>query len=83
MRPAVIALEPADRAEQRRLAAAGRPDEHHELAVLDRQVDVIHGADTSEEFLGDALEDDLPHGAVTVRHRARECNRCHTRWGEG
>ena len=32
------AVEPGDHAQQRRLAAAGRPDQHDELAVLDLEV---------------------------------------------
>ena len=36
-------FEPGDHAQQRRLAAAGRADEHHELAVLDFEVDVLDG----------------------------------------
>ena len=37
-RPTVIVLEPRDHAERGRLAAARRPDEHDELAVVDLQV---------------------------------------------
>ena len=39
--PPVIVSRPADRAQQRRLAAAGRADQDHELAVPDRQADVV------------------------------------------
>jgi hypothetical protein len=54
-------LQAADRAQQRRLAAAGRPDEHHELALVDRQVDCVDGDDAVGELLGDVVEDDLSH----------------------
>ena len=40
-RPAVRLLEPEREAEQRRLAAAVRPGDGDELAVLDREVDVL------------------------------------------
>ena len=55
-RPVRDLLEAGDHAKQRRLAAAGRPDEHHELAVLDRQVDVVDGDDAAGERLRDVLE---------------------------
>ena len=38
--------QPGDEVERRRLAAARRPDERHELAVLDGQRDVVDGHDT-------------------------------------
>ena len=37
-------LETADRAQQRRLPAPGRADEDHELALADREADVVDGA---------------------------------------
>src|SRR6185503_3851364 len=55
-------LEAADRAEERRLSAAGRADEHHELALADREVDVVDGADSARELLDDVVEDDFSHG---------------------
>ena len=36
-------LEPGEHAQRRRLARAGRADEHHELAVRDMQVERVHG----------------------------------------
>ena len=42
-------LEAGDRAEQRRLAAAGRPDERDELAVADLERDVVDGDDVARE----------------------------------
>ena len=55
-------LEPGDHAQQRRLPAAGRPDEHHELAGKHGQVDVPDRSGAVREHLGDALEDDRSHG---------------------
>ena len=40
-------LEPGDHPQRRRLAAAGRADEHHELLVADLQVDVFDGVHLS------------------------------------
>ncbi len=48
-------LEPGDQPQQRRLAAAGRPDEHGELAARDRQVDALDRLHVAELLL-DALE---------------------------
>ena len=41
-------LEAGDHAQRRGLAAAGRADEHHELAVLDRAREVVDGDHRSE-----------------------------------
>ena len=57
--PAGHVLEPGDQAQQRGLAAAGGPDEHHEGAVLDLQVGALDDVDRSERF-PDALQRDLP-----------------------
>ena len=54
-------LEPGDQPQQRRLAAAGRADEDHELAVLDVQADVVDRAHAAAELLRDAVDDDLGH----------------------
>jgi hypothetical protein len=54
-------LEPGDHPQQRRLAAAGRADEDHELAVLDPQVHVVDGDGSAREDLRDVLELDLGH----------------------
>ena len=43
-------LEPGDHAQAGRLAAAGRPDQDQELAVLDLEVQVVDGR-TSPYFL--------------------------------
>jgi hypothetical protein len=54
-------LETADRAQERRLPAARRADEHHELALADRQVDVVDRDHAAGELLADVLEHDLTH----------------------
>jgi hypothetical protein len=53
-------LEPGDHAQERRLAAARRPDEDEELAVGDLERDVFD-RDHITELLGDVFEDDLTH----------------------
>ena len=55
-------LEPGDHPKQRRLPAARRPDEHHELAGQHGQVDVADRSGAVRVHLGDALEDDRSHG---------------------
>ena len=45
-------LVPADHAQRRRLAAAGRAEQDNVLAVVDVQVDVFHGERPVEEDLG-------------------------------
>ena len=50
-------LQPGDHAQQGGLAAAGRADEDHQLAILDGQRDVADGFDLAEGF-GDVLEFD-------------------------
>ena len=54
-------LEAGDHPQQRRLAAAGGPDEDHELAALDRQTDVVDRANVAVVDLSDLLEPDLGH----------------------
>ena len=53
-------FEPRDHPQGRGLAAARRPDEHHELLVADLQVHVFDGVYGVVELV-DALEDDLSH----------------------
>ena len=43
-------VEPGDLPQQRGLAAAGRADEDHELAVDDLEVDVVQHVDRAEGF---------------------------------
>jgi hypothetical protein len=58
-------LEAGDQPQQRRLAAARRPDEHGEFAVLDLEIDAVddaHGA----EALAHAFQFDAAHGRVSL-----------------
>src|SRR5581483_11087287 len=59
-------LEAGDHTERRRLAAAGRPDEHHELAVLDRELQPVDGTGAVAEDLRDLLERDPRHYSFTA-----------------
>jgi hypothetical protein len=59
--PALIRrLEAADQAERGRLAGTGRAEQNHELAVANRQRQLVHGRDLAEP-LGHALDYDLSH----------------------
>ena len=49
--PAVGCSKPGDHPQRRRLAAAGRAEERHELAALGGQVEVEHGGDVAEPLL--------------------------------
>ena len=61
-RPASGRFEPGNEPQRRRLAGAGRPEQHDELAVGDRQATSRRPPATSLKRLRDALEDDLSHG---------------------
>ena len=54
-------LEPGDHPQQRRLAAAGRADEHDELALVDLQVDGVDRLDAVRVDLRDLVERDPAH----------------------
>ena len=56
-------LETGDRAQEGRLAAAGRADERDELAVRDLQGDVVEREDVAREGLRDVAKLDLGHRA--------------------
>ena len=60
-------LEARDHAQGRRLAAAGRADEHEELAVVDVERQVEHGLDTVVVDLVDLVEDHLSHRSTSRR----------------
>ena len=54
-------FEPGDDAQQRRLAAARRAHEHHELAVADLHGHVVDREDVLVERLAHAVQDDARH----------------------
>src|SRR5262249_50506788 len=54
-------LETGDRTEQRRLPAAGRPDQRDDLAISDRKRDVVDRRDVSGEHLAHVPKFDLRH----------------------
>ena len=58
-------LEPGDHPQRGRLAAAGRPDEDDELAVLDLEAEVGDRARTVRIGLADVREGDGCHGSVS------------------
>ena len=61
--------QPGDQVERRGLAAAGGADQRDELAVLDREGDVVHGRDAAVGLV-DVLEDDLCHRRSLMLDRA-------------
>ncbi len=69
-------LEARDHAQRRGLAAAGRADEHHELAVLDRDVDVLHGDDRAERLVQVAELDPRQSYLRTMPNRSRAPDAC-------
>src|SRR5437773_6673668 len=63
--PAVRVHEASEDAEQRRLAASGRPDQRAELTLAHRERDVAEGLDrprAGRVALGDVLDRDEPRG---------------------
>jgi hypothetical protein len=54
-------FEAGDHAQQGRLAAAGRPDEHHELAIADLERHIIDCSDLGAEALGHPVERNPRH----------------------
>ena len=54
-------LEAGEHPQRGRLAAAGRPDEDHQLGVLDLELEVVHGLRPVGIDLGDVLVGDLCH----------------------
>src|SRR3546814_7288835 len=59
-RPRAGCLEPRDHAQQRRFAAARRPDDDHELAVGDREIDAVEHRRVAER-LAHARQPDVGH----------------------
>ena len=70
-RAARYLLEAGDHPQQRRLAAARRPDEDEELAAADRERDVVDGDHAAGEDLADVVEDDLGHSRSWSLYRMR------------
>ena len=71
-------LQPGDRVEQRRLAAAGRADKHQEAALLQRNVDALQDFDGGRSFLRlsrrpviSSVDMDQPFTAPAIRPRTK------------
>src|SRR5690606_19234341 len=71
-------LQAGDHPQRGRLAASGRTDEHHELAVLDLEVEVVHGFDAAAVDLVDAAEDDLGHECTAPSSLTDDGSVCHS-----
>ena len=68
-RPVRDLLEPGEHPQQRRLPAPRRADEDEELAVLDREADVVHRDDVVAEDLRDVVDLDrrhVPYRALSI-----------------
>src|SRR5690606_264415 len=63
-RPLGGALEARDHPQDRRLAAARRPQERDELAAADVEVDVVDGHDVTSEALDEAAQADAGRAAT-------------------
>ncbi len=50
MRPPVAVLEARDKPQQGRFSAAGRADEHDELAIVDGKVDAVDDMDVTKRL---------------------------------
>ena len=73
--PAAVGLiETGDQAQRRRLAAAGRAEQHVERAGIERErksVDRAHLPGGGRPMLADILDNDRRHDAPPVRRRPR------------
>jgi hypothetical protein len=67
--PAVISSSPGDGPQRSGLAAPGRADQHHELAVLDVQAQVVNSPDAAWVGLFYALKNYLCH--LGISHAVR------------
>jgi hypothetical protein len=54
-------LEPGDHPQRRRLAAAGGAEQDQKLAILDLEVDAVHGDDIAAIDLRDVAQADIGH----------------------
>src|SRR3989454_3644227 len=63
-------LEASQHAQGGRLAAAGGPDQDHELGVPNRKAEVIHGRRFGRELLGDVFVGDGRHRKILSGHAA-------------
>ena len=70
MRPAVTFSRPPIERSSVVLPQPDGPDQHHELALADREDDVVDGANAAGELLRHVVEDDLSHRAATVQAEA-------------
>ncbi len=59
-------LETRHHPQQRRLAAAGGPDEHHAFPVFDLEAEVVDGLGPVREDLHHMLKGDLSHNAASL-----------------
>ena len=77
--PGVGVLEPGDRAQKRALAAAGRSDQHGELAVRDVEIDASDGVNRSVALVKGA-DSDVRHAVRSVHPLIAPRVSPRTRW---
>src|SRR5438132_1585464 len=77
-------VEAQDRAADRRLAAAGLPDQTERLAALDRQADAVDGANVADVPVeDDAAADRKPDPQVFELYEIAVSSSCHSSAGTG
>jgi hypothetical protein len=81
-------VQPGDDAQQRALAAARRPQQRHELAFVNGQIDIFYGGEaalTAAVFLADVFEFDqvivCAHGLTPSGTGSRRCGTAAARAG--
>ena len=74
-------LEPGHHAQRRGLPAPGRPDEHHELAVGDVEVQARDGLGAVGVDLGGAFDRDVGHGVLSSVRRYPVTRSAPSIWG--